>query len=213
MKNKIFFAAALFFSAAAGAQTPTPTPTTPPDPNQPKQTTTPPVSTTTPATTTAPVTSTTTTDVNINAAYVSNPEGLKGLKSEALTSQHFFPVLGSYKASGSSAGDVTITLDETNKGIVWVEGLSHGKFKAVMKKAPSTYKIPAQKTETEKSVPEGTLFLNPTTKELTIVLGREFDDVDPTSFLTIAPKKKSKVWQYTGVKADVTTAVEPASQQ
>ena len=197
MKNKIFFAATLFFSAVAAAQT---QPTTAPDPNQPAQTDTTPVATAA-------------TDVNVNAAYISNPEGLKGLKSEALTPQHFFPVLGSYKASGSSAGDVTITLDETNKGIIWVEGLSQGKFKAIMKKAPSTYKIPAQQAEGGKAVAEGTLFLNPTTKELTIVLGREFDDADPTSFLTIAPKKKSKVWQYTAVKADVATAVAPASQQ
>ena len=202
MKNKILFAAGLFTAAVANAQTqPTPTPAPTPDPNQPAQTTS------------TPVATTTATNVNVNTAYVSNPESLKGLKSEALTAQHFFPVLGSYKASGSSTGDVTITLDETNKGIVWVEGLSQGKFKAIMKKAPSTYKISAQQTETGKAVPEGTLFLNPTTKELTIVLGREFDDADPTSFLTIAPKKKSKVWQYTAVKADVTAAVEPATQQ
>jgi hypothetical protein len=196
MKNRILLGAALFIGAVAFAQT---QPTTTPDPNQPAKTTT-------------PVAATVVADVN-TTAYVAYPDQLKGLKSEALTPQHFFPALGTYKASGSSTGDVTISLDETNKGIVWVEGLSQGKFKAVMKKAPSTYKIPAQTTESGKAVPEGTLFFNPTTKELTVLLGRQFDDADPTSFLTIPTKTKSKVWQYNGVKADVTTAVEPASQQ
>ena len=195
MKNRIFIAVALFTSAVAVAQT---QPTTP-DPNQPAQTPT-----------TTPVA---TTEVAVNSAYVSSPDQLKGLKSEELKPEHFFPVLGAYKASGSSTGDVTIALDETNKGIVWVDGLSQGKFKAVMKKAPSTYKIPAQKTESGKSVPEGTLFLNPTTKELTIMLGRPFDDTDPTSFLTMPSKTKSKGWQYTGVKTDVPVAVQPASEQ
>lgn len=196
MKNKFLLGAALFVTAVASAQTqPTTTPATP-DPNQPVQT---------PAATT--------TEASHTTAYVSNPEALKGLKSEELKAEHFFPVLGTYKGIGSSTGDAIITIDETNKGIVWVDGLSQGKFKAVMKAAPSTYKIPAQKTEDGKSVAEGTLFLNPTTRELTIVLGRAFDDADPTSFLTISTKKKTKVWQYTGMKADLTTAVEPASQQ
>lgn len=189
MKNNAFLAVALLFTAAAGAQTTTTGTTT--------------------TTTTLPTTTVVTTTV-VNA------EALKGLKLEDIRPEHSFPVLGSYKASGASTGDVTITIDETNKGIVWVDGLQQGKFKALMKKAPSTYKIPAQKTESGKAVAEGTLFLNPESKELTIVLGRPFNDEDPTSFLNSEVKTKSKVktWQYTGVKADTNAAVTtPASQQ
>lgn len=192
MKNKILFGTCLLIASIAGAQTQPPVTT---DSSQVAQQTS------------------VSTDASINTAYVADAESLKGLKSEALTPQHFFPALGTYKATGTSTEDVTITLDEANKGIVWVEGLSQGKFKALMKKAPSTYKIPSQKLENGKNVSEGTLFLNPTTKELTIVLGRAFDDADPTSFLTIPTKTKSKAWQYTGVKADATAAVTPASQQ
>ncbi len=120
-------------------------------------------------------TGTTTTTTSV-ATDVIIPEHLKGLTTETLRPEHSFPVLGTYKASGTSVGDITITQDESNKGIVWVEGFSQGRFKALMKKAPSTYKIPAQKTESGKAVAEGTLFLNPESKELTILLGRPFND-------------------------------------
>lgn len=187
MKNNTFLAVALLVASAAGAQT--------------TQTATTTASVSTPATA-------------VTSSIVVNTESLKGLTTETLRPEHSFPALGSYKASGSSTGDVTITLDETNKGIVWVEGLSQGKFKALMKKSPSTYKIPAQKTESGKSVAEGTLFFNPESKELTIVLGRSFNDEDPTSFLTSDAKAKVKAWQYTGVKTDVNAAaVPPASGQ
>ncbi|HVF81994.1 MAG TPA: hypothetical protein VM884_08675 [Flavisolibacter sp.] len=185
MKNNTFLALALLVASAATAQT-------------------------TKADTTAPAVPPTTTV----AAEAVIPEHLKGLTTETLRPEHSFPVLGSYKASGKSTGDITITLDETNKGIVWVEGLSQGKFKALMKKAPATYKVPAQQTESGKAVAEGVLFFNPESKELTIALGRSFDDADPTSFLTSESKGKSKVWQYTGVKADANaTVVPPAPQQ
>ena len=206
MKNRILLAAALFVTAAAGAQTPT-TPAQPSTPSQPAKDTTP---VTAPVTTqsTAPVVM---ADTSINAAYVSNPEELKGLTTETLRPEHAFPVLGSFQGSGSTTESVTITLDETNKGIVWVEGLPQGKFKALMKKAPATYKIPAQTTESGKSVSEGTLFYNPSSKEVTIVLGRAFNDADPAAALAIPTKSKTKVTQYTGIKT--ATAVTPASQQ
>ena len=205
MKNKILVAAALFVTAAAGAQTPTTPaqPTTPSTPAQNQQPAQQPV-----------VDSATLLATSINAAYVSNPDELKGLTTETLRPEHAFPVLGSFQASGSSTESVTITLDETNKGIVWVEGLPQGKFKALMKKAPATYKIPAQTTESGKSVSEGTLFYNPTSKEVSIVLGRAFNDDDPSASLTIPAKSKTKITQYTGVKATApATAVTPASQQ
>jgi glucose/arabinose dehydrogenase len=216
MKNKLLLASALFVAAAAGAQTQTPaTPAQPatPNPNQPAQAPATTPATNAPATTQAPV-QTVLADTSINAAYVSNPEELKGLTTETLRPEHSFPVLGSFQASGSSTESVTITLDETNKGIVWVEGLPQGKFKALMKKAPATYKIPAQTTESGKSVSEGTLFYNPSSKEVSIVLGRAFNDADPAASLTIPAKSKTKITQYTGTKATApATAVTPASQQ
>lgn len=193
MKNNILLAAVLFFGMAASAQT-------------------------TPATPTQPVTDTASAtvalvDTSIGKAYVSHPERLQGLTTETLTMADIFPALGSYKGSGSSAEEVNITLDETNKGTVWVEGLPQGKCKAIMKKAPATYKIPAQKLENGKSVAEGTLYLNPETNELHIILGQSFNDQDPTSFLTVA-SKKTKTWQYTGLKTVAEpTIASPASQQ
>ena len=144
---------------------------------------------------------------------MSNPDELKGLTTETLRPEHAFPVLGSFQGSGSSTESVTVSLDATNKGIVWVEGLPQGKFKALMKKAPATYKIPAQTTETGKSVSEGTLFYNPSSKEVTIVLGRAFNDEDPSAALTTSTKSKTKTTQYTGTKQAAATAVTPASQQ
>ncbi|HET7896844.1 MAG TPA: hypothetical protein VFL47_04225 [Flavisolibacter sp.] len=189
MKNNIFFAVALLIGTAVNAQTTTPT--------------TQPVADTTVTTVIAD------TSVNVGAAYVTHPERLQGLTTETLTTAHIFPVLGSYSGNGTSTEAVTITLDETNKGIVWIDGLEQGRFKALMKKAPATYKIPAQKTESGKSVAEGTLYFNPETNELKIVLGQPFNDQDPTAFSTVS-SKKTKVWQYTGVKAG--EAATPVTQ-
>lgn len=190
MKNAFFLAGALLLVAAANAQNDTSKPVVP-------------------GTDTATVSY---VDTSIGKAYVTNPERLQGVTTETLTSAHVFPALGTYKASGNSTADVTITLDETNKGIVWVEGLPQGRFKALMKKSPATYKVPAQKSESGQSIAEGTLYLDPATSELTIVLGRSFNDADPASSLTKV-SKKNKVWQYTGIKADVQpTSTLPASQ-
>jgi hypothetical protein len=197
MKNTAFLLAALIASAVANAQTDT---------------------TTRPATDTAtkPVPDTsivTMVDTSVGKAYVSNPDRLKDVTSETLTPSHIFPALGTYKGNGTSTEDVTIALDESNKGIVWIEGLPQGRFKAIMKKAPSTYKVPAQKSETGTAIAEGTLYVNPETNELTILLGQSFDDQNPTSFLTVSTKKKTS-WQYTGVKAETEAApAAPTSQQ
>ncbi len=190
MKNTAFLALTLFTGAVANAQTSTP-----------EQ----------PATDTSVVTM---ADTSVGNAYVVNREKLMTLTTETLTPAHIFPALGTYKASGTSTADVTITLDEANKGIVWVEGLPQGRFKAIMKKAPATYKIPAQKSGTGKAIAEGTLTVNPETAELNIVLGQEYNEKDPASFLTVATKKKSTAWQYTGIKAETEAApATPASQQ
>jgi hypothetical protein len=189
MKNTALITLALFFGAVANAQTGTPT--------QPASDTT----------------AVAMVDTSVGKAYVSHPDKLKGLTAETLTPAHIFPAVGSFKGSGTSTADVTITLDEENKGIVWIEGLPQGRFKALMKKAPSTYKIPAQKSESGKAIAEGTLYVNPETNELTIVLGRSFTEQNTGSSSTASSKKKTG-WQYTGVKADVAAAATtPVSPQ
>lgn len=146
------------------------------------------------------------TDTSIGKAYVANPEQLLELNSEMLTSAHIFPALGTYTGTGSSTASASITLDENNKGIIWIDGLPQGRFKALMKKAPSTYKIPAQKGEGGKPVQEGSLYVDPATGELTLVLGRPFNDRDANGFLAAGRKKGE--WQYTGKKEKGTIPVE-----
>ncbi|HZH36071.1 MAG TPA: hypothetical protein VEX65_02285 [Flavisolibacter sp.] len=192
MKNSFVIAIALLVGSVANAQTETPARPGVPD------------------TSTASVE--TLIDTSIGKAYVSRPERLASLTTETLTSSHIFPALGTYKATGASSAAVTITLDETNKGMVWIEGLPQGRFKAIMKKAPSTYKIPAQKSETGKTIQEGTLYVNTENDELTIVLGSSFNDANPTSFLNTSSKKKSG-WRYTGIKADAEAPVNSSVPQ
>jgi hypothetical protein len=79
----------------------------------------------------------------------------------------------------AAQADVTITLDSVSRGMIWVEGLPQGKFKAYLKKSPATYRILAQKTNLGKQIPEGTLIFNPETNTLNVVLGKEFNDEDP----------------------------------
>lgn len=208
MKNTALIAFTLFIGAVANAQTSSPSPARPAT-----DTTVKPAADTAakwPADTASA--SVTLVDTSVGKAYVSNPEKLNGVKSETLTPAHAFPALGTYKGAGSSTSDVTITADSANKGIVWVEGLPEGRFKALMKKAPSTYKIPMQTSANGKAVSEGTLYVNPETNELTIVLGRPYNDANPSESLTIDPKKKNE-WQYSGVKTDVAVAPASSSQQ
>jgi hypothetical protein len=87
----------------------------------------------------------------------------------------------------ASPGSVTITLDPENKGLVWVEGLPQGKFKAYLRKSPSTYRILSQKTESGEQVPEGTLMYDPETKMLNIALGKAYDDADPAAIFALNP--------------------------
>ena len=159
---------------------------------------------------------------------------------EALTIEKSFPVLGTYliTAADGTTQNVIITLDQENKGIVWIEGLPEGKIKAYLRKSPGTYRIIAQKSESGKSVPEGTLNFDPATNTLNVALGKKFDDADPTAIFntttavdadvdatasgttvktktkTATSKTKTKVVFYTATKADVqnTSSVAPPQQ-
>ena len=101
-----------------------------------------------------------------------------------MTTEQIFPVIGQYQSSTNADQKVTITLDDQNKGFVWIDGLPQGRVKGVMKKAPATYKIPVQKTAEGTEVPEGTLIFDKDANTLNIVLGRPFNDADPVSVLS-----------------------------
>ena len=168
-----------------------------------------------------------TTVDSINAKYQLLP------MPEALTVEKAFPVLGSYTlTTADSTTNVMVTLDPESKGIVWVEGLPEGKFKAYLKRSPATYRVIAQKSESGKQIPEGTLIFDTTTKTLSVALGKKFDDTDPTSIFTMAgtdvtadanvsevkvksktakTKTKTKVVFYNAVKAEAVTTVSNPS--
>src|SRR5690349_17733737 len=74
---------------------------------------------------------------------------------QPLTIEKTFPVIGNYELNDNgTVHNVSINLDADNKGIIWVEGLEAGKFKAYLKKSPATYRIISQKTESGKQLPE-----------------------------------------------------------
>jgi hypothetical protein len=153
---------------------------------------------------------------------------------EPLSVQKTFPVIGAYQLSNAAEGGaVTVRLDETNKGIVWVDGLPQGTFKAYLKKAPGTYRIIAQKSASGKSIPEGTLHFDAVTNTLNIALGA-YNEAEPTAiFAALTPaadapvaeeakvkvktsktKQKSKVTFYSATKQDAaaTATAAPVAQ-
>ena len=191
MKNALFLAiGALFISAAVSAQTTDSTKKYPVNPS-------------------APIPATTAWAKADD--YL--PAHLKGATSATVEPKHFLPVLGTFQPSGTSTENLTVSVDEQNIGIVWIDGLPQGRVKAILKKAPATYKIPAQKTAEGKSVSEGTLIYDKDANTLSIAIGTPFNDADPAApFTSTTPSKK--VWKYTGAKADAAVQTEvPAEQQ
>ncbi len=156
---------------------------------------------------------------------------------EALTIEKSFPVLGTYQltAADGTSQSVYVTLDSANKGIVWIEGLPEGKFKAFLKKSPGTYRVIEQKSESGKQIPEGTLHFDPSTSTLSVALGKKYDDADPVAVFNLAgdaqladaaevkvktkkgnTKSKTKLVIYNASKADQTTTSagwNPGQQQ
>jgi len=138
---------------------------------------------------------------------------------EPLTVEKAFPVLGSYQLAEATEGqaNLVISLDPSSKGVVWIEGLPQGKFKAYLKKSPSTYRIMSQKTEAGKQIAEGTLAFNAETGALNIVLGKEFNEQDPLGVFASIPsattevkvktsKSKTKMTFYVANKITASTA-------
>jgi hypothetical protein len=111
-----------------------------------------------------------------------------------LSIDQIFPVIGTYQSNANANQKIIVTLDETNKGFVWIDGMPQGKIKAILKQSPGVYKIPMQNTSEGKAVPEGTLVYNADTKTLDILIGRAFNDVNPLSvFTTNSTDDQSKI--------------------
>ena len=126
---------------------------------------------------------------------------------EALTTEKIFPVIGKYQLTDKEgvSSSVSVMLDPSNKGIVWIEGLPQGKIKATLRKSPATYKIPAQQLgETEvatevvamdaktaknakttknvkaaKELPEGVLIYDKDANVLNVCIGCKYNNEDP----------------------------------
>ncbi len=150
-------------------------------------------------------------------AIISKYEGKPVTPPTQLTSSDIFPVIGKYESStNADAAAVTIRLDEQNKGVVWIGGLPQGNIKAMLRKSPAVYKIPAQKTEDGKEVAEGTLIFDKETNTLSICIGKPFNAEDPAVvFLPVVEEQPAvttktktkakkvvtpKAWIYTGTK-------------
>ena len=159
---------------------------------------------------------------------------------DTLTVEKTFPVLGSYQlnslqlnSTDNTAGTLNITLDSSNKGIVWIDGLPQGRIKAYLKQSPATYRIVSQRSSTGVLVPEGTLVFNPDANALNISLGAPYNETDPMSIFnanatavdqgvepknvkvktkTAYTKTKSRVTYYTASKTLTTSSSNAAHQ-
>ncbi len=118
----------------------------------------------------------------------------------ALSMDKIFPIVGTYQMNEApGSGPIVISLDSTNKGMVWVEGLPEGRIKAFLKKAPTTYRIIQQKSASGKEIPEGTMIFNQEANKLNISLGAPFNDADPSGIFTMGGTNSQ----------EATTTVEP----
>jgi hypothetical protein len=164
-----------------------------------------------------------------------NPDKYKMLPMpEPLTKEKMFPVIGHYNVASKDgvASDVTIKLDESNKGIVWVAGLPVGEIKAYLKKVPGTYMIPAQKSADQKDITQGVLIFDKSNNTLDVCIGCTYNNDDPASVFTssdpvvdvpVAAKSKKgtakakiipvKTWKYSGSKIEESTASIVPMQQ
>jgi hypothetical protein len=246
MKKAAIIAGAVMFmfAASVNAQTTDTVPVTPATPVTPTTTTSEPATTTQPATTTnTQVTATTpvvTSTTKVDQWNSHDPEKYKlQPMPEALTIEKIFPAIGSYAITDKegAASTVSISIDPENKGVIWVEGLPQGKFKAYLRKSPGVYKIPAQKLEDDKSLAEGVLVYNREANSLDVCIGCAYNNEDPAVvFLnetdanlaqetetetkvkkgTVKSKTKTKVkpvktWRYSGSKNIEETAIVPGT--
>ena len=160
---------------------------------------------------------------------------------EALTIEKIFPVIGKYEVTNKAgeAATLTVTLDETNKGIVWVEGLPQGKIKATLRKSPATYKIPVQplgeETMTEqpadvsdakkdvksskstaakaktKELPEGVLIYDRDANVISVCIGCKYNNEDPATAFTPAEEQQAAAAEETDAKKSSKTKTSKKS--
>jgi hypothetical protein len=190
MKKTAIIAGAVSFlliTASVNAQTDStkqPAPVETQTPATPVETQTPVV-----APTQAPATTTTTVSTTASMDKYNNYDKAKYAMlpmPEPLTTEKIFPVIGKYelKDKDGVASQATITLDETNKGLVWVDGLPQGRIKAQLRQSPATYKIPEQKLGEEKdaaTVAEGVLIYDKDANTLNVCVGCKYNVDDPNS--------------------------------
>ena len=165
----------------------------------------------------------------------------------ALTTEKIFPVIGHYAVTNNdvvtttentSSFNVTVSLDESNRGIAWVEGFPVGKFKVYLKKSPGTYMIPVQKTADEKDIAGGVLIYDKENNKLDVCIGCTYNTEDPAAAFaapaepvveeqavvkttknkkSIKAKKAKPVakttWKYSGSKVVETTTASVSTMQ
>lgn len=105
---------------------------------------------------------------------------------EALTTEKVFPVIGRYQLTDKdgAASNISVALDETNKGVVWIEGFPQGRIKATLRKSPAVYKIPAQKIGEGKEavdVAEGVLIYDKDANTMNVCFGCTYNAEDPNA--------------------------------
>ncbi len=149
---------------------------------------------------------------------------------DALTTEKIFPVIGKYQLTNKegATSEVSVMLDPSNKGIVWIEGLPQGKIKATLRKSPATYKIPAQPlgevavaTEVEvkdaktaknvkaaKELPEGVLIYDRDANVLNVCIGCKYNNEDPASTFTATETSVTEEAENTGKKTVKTKTVK-----
>ena len=108
----------------------------------------------------------------------------------------------------ATPGNITVTLDPENKGLIWVEGFPQGKFKAYLRKSPSTYRILSQKTESGEKIEEGTLLFDPATNMLNIAFGKAYDDADPAAIFALNPALNPDATATEAAPADNTVKIK-----
>lgn len=109
-----------------------------------------------------------------------------------MTIEQIFPVIGKFDVTNKEgeASQLTISLDETNKGIAWIDGLPQGRIKANLRQSPATYKIPEQKLGEEKdakTVAEGVLIYDKDANQFNLCLGCKYNAEEPGVAFNPAP--------------------------
>jgi hypothetical protein len=190
----------LFIAATANAQNDT-------LPKQPET----PVTTQAPETPVTTTTSTPVTTTNSNDKWNNYDKSKYAMKPmpEALTNEKIFPVIGKYELTSKegTASQVTIMLDESNKGLVWIDGLPEGRIKAQLRQAPAVYKIPEQKLGEEadaKSVAEGVLIYDKDANLLNVCVGCKYNAEDPATAFMPAEEAATVTETKTKVKSGTT---------